>query len=252
MPKTYYCDCQAKCKGEHRQVCRTTYWNHGPYRDPNSQFSGRLRGIFNNNPILYGAPPTAPEGSGSSSSAGVPSTATSESASQAAPRWVQIQEPGADSYRERNPVCAFGINIFGKTNVQFQDSEPRSLSANGLSESLDDISPSGPPPDSPCNLDNVEAPSPQADLVDTEDLRGGLGDSDIDSMHTDDGEDTQPPPLDMSDHRDIPSGDLEDLWMQETIHLDELRTSAHFIQALRHVTLDDPVLGMSTKAIERL
>ncbi len=71
-------------------------------------------------------------------------------------------------------------------------------------------------------------------------------------MHTDDGKDTQPPCLDMSDCHNIPSGDVEDLWMQETIHLNELRISMDFIQALWHITLDDPVLGMSTEAVERL
>jgi len=97
-----------------------------------------------------------------------------------------MQEPRADSYCECNPVCVFGIGIFGKTNIWFQDPKPRSLGANGLSGSLDNISLSGPPPDSLHSQDNIEAPNPNP--VDTEDSCGSPGDSDIDSMHTDDSE----------------------------------------------------------------
>ena len=48
------------------------------------------------------------------------------------------------------------------------------------------------------------------------------------------------------------SGDIEDLWLQETIHLDDLKTSASFIKALQHITLEDPMLGMSDEVLEHL
>ena len=58
--------------------------------------------------------------------------------------------------------------------------------------------------------------------------------------------------METRDDYDIPSDGVEDLWMKETIHLVNLRTSADFIHALRHTTLDDPRLGMSAEAVERL
>src|SRR5712691_5135089 len=75
MPKTYYCDCQAKCKGERRQVSKATYFRHEPYRDPYSRFSSRLQDIFRRNPIIYAVSSTTSRGSGFSTGAGVPSTA---------------------------------------------------------------------------------------------------------------------------------------------------------------------------------
>jgi hypothetical protein len=48
------------------------------------------------------------------------------------------------------------------------------------------------------------------------------------------------------------SGDIEDLWLQETIHLNDLKTSVSFIRVLQHITLDDPMLGMSDKVLEHL
>ena len=66
--------------------------------------------------------------------------------------------------------------------------------------------------------------------------------------HGDNSKGTQPEPL-ASGQYDIPSGDIEDLWLQEMIHLDDLRTSADFIKALQQITLDNPMLGMSSDAI---
>ena len=57
------------------------------------------------------------------------------------------------------------------------------------------------------------------------------------------------------DHRpqDQPyAGDIEDLWLQETIHLEDINTVAEFIKMLQSASLDDPSLGMSSEALERL
>jgi hypothetical protein len=48
------------------------------------------------------------------------------------------------------------------------------------------------------------------------------------------------------------SGNIEDLWLQQPIYLDELKTSASFIRALQDITLDDPMLSLSDEVLERL
>ena len=54
-------------------------------------------------------------------------------------------------------------------------------------------------------------------------------------------------------HKDQPyAGDIEDLWLQETIHLEDINTAAEFIKMLQSASLDDPSLGMSSEALERL
>ncbi len=62
-------------------------------------------------------------------------------------------------------------------------------------------------------------------------------------------DDPSPPAAGASD---IPSGDVEDLWQQESIHLTDLKTAVDFIKGLQNPALDDPALGMSTEAVERL
>jgi hypothetical protein len=48
------------------------------------------------------------------------------------------------------------------------------------------------------------------------------------------------------------SGNIEDLWLQQSIYLNGLKTSVSFIRALQCITLDDPMLGMSDKVLKRL
>jgi hypothetical protein len=50
----------------------------------------------------------------------------------------------------------------------------------------------------------------------------------------------------------LPGGDVEDLWLQDTIRLDDIRLAAEFVRMLQDTSLDDPSLGMSCKALERL
>jgi hypothetical protein len=104
MQKKYHCNCQAKCKGNSRQVSRTTYWRHQPYRDLDPQFLGRLQSLFNRNPITRGAPSTASEGSGSSSGAAMPSSSV---ATSSVPRAEQTHRPADDSHREGSSVRVF-------------------------------------------------------------------------------------------------------------------------------------------------
>jgi len=157
--------------------------------------------------------------------------------------------------------------MLGNTDIWIQNSKPGSLSATGLSPT--NISLSGPFDDSPYNRDNIESPpsdpldiedlhgtldqdnieSPPPDPLDIEDLHGMLDNSD--SSHADNLKDSQSPSLDSPDHG-IPSGDVEDLWMQEVIHLRDLRTSMDFIWVLWQITLEDPLLSMSNDVVERL
>ena len=71
----------------------------------------------------------------------------------------------------------------------------------------------------------------------------------------------QPPDLDTQHHLlddsshdspELPSGDVKDLWLQDHIHFDDLRLTADFVRSLQQATLDDPSLGLSDEALERL
>ena len=115
------------------------------------------------------------------------------------------------------------------------------MSLTGASNcSPNEVSPSGPPDALPHNQVDIETAAP--DPYETEDFHTGIDPYNF--GHADNSEDTQPPSLDMPDRPphdpdfsypssyDIPSGDIEDLWLLETIHLNDLRTSADFIHAL--------------------
>jgi hypothetical protein len=56
----------------------------------------------------------------------------------------------------------------------------------------------------------------------------------------------------MRDSAEIPPGDLEDLWLEDTIHLDDLKLSADFVTALQGATLSDRSSGLSSEALECL
>jgi len=59
----------------------------------------------------------------------------------------------------------------------------------------------------------------------------------------------QPPDLDSPE---LPSGDIEDLWLQDHIHLADLKLTADFVKGLQEATLDDPSLGLSDEALKCL
>jgi hypothetical protein len=50
----------------------------------------------------------------------------------------------------------------------------------------------------------------------------------------------------------LPGGDVKDLWIQDTIYLDNIRTVVDFVKLLQGFRLDDPSLGMSNDALEHL
>ena len=71
----------------------------------------------------------------------------------------------------------------------------------------------------------------------------------------------QPPDLDTYDHPvddlsrnapDLPSGDIEDLWLRSHIRLDSLKLTQDFVNSLRQANLDDPSLGLSAETLKRL
>ena len=84
------------------------------------------------------------------------------------------------------------------------------------------------------------------------------------SHHSEDFDPSQPPPADpgvhlLEDPRTQPSssselspGDVEDLWLQDAIHLDNIKLCADFVKDLKRATLSDPSLGLSAEAVERL
>ena len=111
--RIYHCDCQELCNGIRKTVGKTKYFQHKKYRDPNSQFTEQLRDFFNTNPIVYGASPNAPGGSGSSSGAVVPTADISGPVTQA----EQTDGPADNSYREDGSVRVFDMDMVGKTNI---------------------------------------------------------------------------------------------------------------------------------------
>jgi hypothetical protein len=50
----------------------------------------------------------------------------------------------------------------------------------------------------------------------------------------------------------LPSGDIEDLWLQDHIHLADLKLTMDFVKSLQQATLNDPSLGLSEEALEHL
>jgi len=89
-------------------------------------------------------------------------------------------------------------------------------------------------------------------------LTGNVGPLDI----PDDLDATQPPGLDtpkppVNDPlppSELSPGNVEDLdlWLQDNIHLRDLRLTADFVKVLQQSTLGDPGLGLSSEALERL
>ena len=69
--------------------------------------------------------------------------------------------------------------------------------------------------------------------------------------------DLSPPDVYTPSHDDsggsrLPADNIEDLWFQDTIHLDNIKTAAEFVRRLWDTSLDDPSLGMSCEALGRL
>ena len=50
--RKYYCDCEEKCYGIRREVGKSTYYRHGPYRDPLSKYTLDMRNFLKNIPII--------------------------------------------------------------------------------------------------------------------------------------------------------------------------------------------------------
>ena len=55
-----------------------------------------------------------------------------------------------------------------------------------------------------------------------------------------------------TDHRAKHTGNIGDLWLQDTIHLKEIKTTVEFVTLLRDASLNNPFLGMSPEALEQL
>jgi hypothetical protein len=118
------------------------------------------------------------------------------------------------------------------------------------------------PPDTPMgNLDDIEAtsvpvildsiviPSPDARAMDThtENLEATLPLS-LDGMHGSPSDPGHP----TCDSSEIPPGNVEDLWLQDMIHLEDIKLSAGFVTALRGATLSDPSSGLSLQGLKHL
>ena len=60
------------------------------------------------------------------------------------------------------------------------------------------------------------------------------------------------PPTLSSSSPELSPGNVEDLWLQDTIHLDDIKLCADFVKHLQCATLSDSSLGLSAEAIECL
>jgi len=88
----------------------------------------------------------------------------------------------------------------------------------------------------------LDAPQSPSDIGPS----GNVEDFDTDNRLLDDPAHRNPNSFDM------PPGDVEDLWLWDTIHHDNLRTAVEFMKGLQGATLDDPSLGMSDGALHHL
>jgi len=88
----------------------------------------------------------------------------------------------------------------------------------------------------------LDAPQSPSDIGPS----GNVEDFDTDNRLLDDPAHRNPNSFDM------PPGDVEDLWLWDTIHCDDLRTAVEFMKGLQGATLEDPSLGMSDGALHRL
>ena len=46
--KSYYCNCEAMCHGQRREVSRTTFYDHKKHRNPLTQFTPRFQNFLHN------------------------------------------------------------------------------------------------------------------------------------------------------------------------------------------------------------
>src|SRR6266702_252954 len=44
--RKYYCDCEAKCKGQRKEVSHTTFYGHKKYRNPLARFTPRFQAFL--------------------------------------------------------------------------------------------------------------------------------------------------------------------------------------------------------------
>ena len=100
--------------------------------------------------------------------------------------------------------------------------------------------------------DNLAMHSPLGSDLDMPDR----ADNNLDKIHLLP-EETPAQPLDdlsppTPDACGTPADSIQDLWDQDAISLDSLKLMTEFIQGLRATTLDDPSLGLSIEATERL
>ena len=100
--------------------------------------------------------------------------------------------------------------------------------------------------------DNLATHNPLGSDLDMPDR----ADDDLDEMHLLPEETPSRPLDDLSaptpDTHDTPADNIQDLWDQDAISLDSLKLTTEFIKGLRATTLDDPSLGLSIEATERL
>ena len=106
------------------------------------------------------------------------------------------------------------------------------------------------------DISGTTGPENDTDAPQSGDVGSSGGAEDLGAMDLP-SQDTADRPLDdptnlNPDASELPPGDIEDLWLQDTIHLGDLKTAAEFVTALQCATLDDPTLGMSDEALHRL
>ena len=222
METKYHCDCKEHCGGQQREVSKTTYYRHKPFRNHLSHFSSEMRDFLSANPIVV---------------------RTSSSSSDAAQRSAHTAGPSNEntyttSGRPNKRTCYSGGEISRTVRV---------WSLGGCTVAIEFTNRS-------TQHDVTLGSSVQSDRLHTDPESGILPDAPQSGSIEPSG---ATPAEDLDHHLDpvqfdLPPGDVEDLWLQDIIHLDNLKTAVDFVKALQDATLDDATLGMSDEALHRL
>ena len=250
MPdKEYHCDCKEKCGGIRRKVGKTTYYEHARYRDRLSRYTPRMQSYLREHPII-----THASSSHTAQTQCVHADGPSEGGAGTESTSARSNKRLRHSSDDDTPVGAFRKMIKAMLIILTQE--------HGFPPPWPSVCPSTPlGSPSPIEAQSGDhdifwGSHPESTSADPP-LSGEVGTDDI----VDNSGAAQPPDLDAQDHPldnssrnspELPSGDIEDLWLQDHIHLDDLKRTADFVKGLQQATLDDLSSGLSDEAIKRL
>jgi hypothetical protein len=90
--RKYYCDCKQMCDGVQREVGKSTYYSHRPYRDALSKFTPGLRTFLNSIPTTTHTPSSCATQSSQHARVDGPSNETTDHV--VGPPYKRARQPG--------------------------------------------------------------------------------------------------------------------------------------------------------------